>query len=207
MKDDPGYDVISFWAKGGVQRDMSPRGVLMPSPVTVGDSACGMALAMGICAAMCRKPTTGEGSYVSTSLLSAALYLNNDCFIESQYGDIYPRAHNTSRRALMNTYQCKDGEWVSILTVSFDKAFASMTSDEAIARLKPVDIGLCKVQSTLDTMEDEQVLANKFIVDILQRTASISGCPRPPRGSPTARSTSLWLRCRAPSWAQTPARF
>ena len=107
----------------------------------------------------------------------------------------------------MNPYQYKDGEWVSILTVSFDKAFASMTSDKSIARLKPVDIGLCKVQSTLDTIEDEQVLANKFIVDILQRTASISGCPRPPRGSPTAQSTSLWLRCRAPSWAQTPARF
>lgn len=219
-KDDPGYDVISFWAKGGLQRDMSPRGVLMPSPVTVGDTATGIALVGGICAALYGKKMTGEGTYVSSSLLSAALFLNNDCYIETQYGDIYPRSHETSRRAMMNTYRCKDGEWVSILSVSFDRdfnnllkalgredlvgdprwtciedtmyekapelikifdeAFAKMTRDEAIERLKPIDIGLCAVQSTKDTMTDPQVLANQFIVEYETLEGKKVFVPTPP---------------------------
>lgn len=219
-KDDPGYDVISFWARGGLQRDMSPRGTVMPAPVTVGDTATGLSLALGICAALYRKSITGEGSCVHASLLASALFLNNDCFIETQYGDIYPRAHETSRRALMNTYTCKDGEAVSILTTNFerdfdnilkalgredlvgdprwqkiedtmyekapeligifDEAFAGMTSDEAMERLRPCDIGLEKLRSTLDTMDDPQVIANKLFVEYTTADGKLLKVPTPP---------------------------
>lgn len=220
MKDDPGYDVICFWARAGLQRDMSPAEMLMPTPVSVGDTATGISLTAAVCAALYNKKVTGEGTYVTSSILSTGIFLNNDCFMEAQFGSRFPKSHSTARRALMNSYRCKDGEWLSILTIKFDRdfnnllravgredligdprwtciedtmeehapeliailddAFSKMTRDEAIARIRPIDIGLSPVMSTLDTIDDAQVQANRFVLDYTYETGEHTWVPAIP---------------------------
>ncbi len=55
----------------------------------------------------------------------------------------------------------KAPELVEIL----DEAFAKMTSDEAVAALKGADIAVGKCISSLEAMEDPQVVANNYVFD------------------------------------------
>ncbi len=119
--DHPGYDCVAFWARGGLLRDASEPGTLIVPPVAVGDIATGQALAGGICAALFQRERTGKGDKVFTSLLAEAVYLNHDAIVQTQYGDEYPKSRKNPRRSLMNTYQCKDGEWLSMAVFDFER--------------------------------------------------------------------------------------
>ena len=70
----------------------------------------------------------------------------------------------------------KAPELIAIL----DEAFSKMTRDEAIERLRPVDIGLNAVQSTMDTITDPQVEANKFVVQYTTLEGKKLYVPTPP---------------------------
>lgn len=121
--DRPGYGPIAFWAKGGMLRDFAEKGSLLVPPIAVGDIAAGQALAGGVCAALYQREKTGRGEKISTSLLAQAAYLNHDAIIQTQYGDEYPKSRLEPRRALINSYQCSDGEWIVVTCVDFDKYF------------------------------------------------------------------------------------
>jgi len=122
----PGHDTVSFWARGGVLLDFAERGTVLPPPISVGDSATGQALLSGILAALYHREKTGKGMKVWTSLFSEAIYLNNDCFVELQYGGQYPKSRIEPMRSLLNTYKCSDGKWIVLLTVNFEKDFDNM---------------------------------------------------------------------------------
>jgi len=122
-----GYDPVAFWAKGGMLRDIAEKGSLVVPPIAVGDIASGLSLFGGICAALYGRKQTGKGCHVYTSLLAQAVYLNHDALIETQYGEEYPKSRLEPRRALLNTYQCSDGNWITLtITASFDKYFGSL---------------------------------------------------------------------------------
>jgi crotonobetainyl-CoA:carnitine CoA-transferase CaiB-like acyl-CoA transferase len=74
-RDQPGYDVTAFWARGGIGHTISPPELdtaLMQGIAAFGDSISGMNLAGGIAAALFGRDRTGEPSEVDVSLMSSA---------------------------------------------------------------------------------------------------------------------------------------
>ena len=60
---------------------------------------------------------------VSTSLMASGIFLNYDNIIEAQYGR-KPSSRRNPARAMLNTYPCGDGEWISInATHHWDKTW------------------------------------------------------------------------------------
>jgi len=114
---EPGYDPVAFWAKSGMLMDIAEKGSMVVPPVAVGDIAAGLALAGGVVAALYNRDKTGEGCHVFTSLYGVGAYLNHDAAIEVQYGEKYPKTRKAPRRALLNTYRCKNEKWITITIV------------------------------------------------------------------------------------------
>lgn len=126
-RDLPGYDTNAFWSEGGLLRDLAEEGTILVPPAAVGDIATGLSLTGGIMAAMYNREKTGEGCNVFTSLLAQAVYLNHDALVEVQYGETYPKTRKAPRRAMLNTYQCSDGGWLTIaITVDFERYFPAL---------------------------------------------------------------------------------
>lgn len=115
MKADPGFDVTCFWAHGGIMADISQKGkAIINAPIAIGDVSTGQGLAAGICAALYNRERTGQGTCITTSLLGQSLWLNFDAIIESQYGEKFPKSRKSPMRAVLNTYQCGDGKWITL---------------------------------------------------------------------------------------------
>ena len=124
---DAGYDTVAFWGRSGMMQDIAEKGSLVVPPIAVGDISTGMTLFGGICAALYQRAMTGKGCHVYTSLLSQGIYLNHDAIIELQYGAEYPKSRRSPRRALLNTYRCRDGKWIAIsLPGEFDRYFSPL---------------------------------------------------------------------------------
>lgn len=114
-KDDPGFDTTCFWANSGMMLDISQKGgEIINAPIAIGDVAAGQGLAAGICAALYHREKAGKGCNITTSLLGEAVFLNFDAIIESQHGQEFPKSRTSPMRALLNTYQCGDGEWITV---------------------------------------------------------------------------------------------
>ncbi len=67
---------------------LSADGVPQRLEVPFADYAAGMGLAMAICAALVRRNQTGQGQYISTSLLRAALQLQNRVVMREPVSDV-----------------------------------------------------------------------------------------------------------------------
>lgn len=147
--DFPGYDPVAFWAHSGMLRDYAEPGSLLVPPVAVGDLATGQALAGGVCAALFHRERTGESERVFTSLLAEAAYLNHDAVVECQYGEQFPKSRKKPRRALLNTYQCKDGKWITLAVLDkFEQYFFPML--KALGREDLVeDARWCRIEDTM----------------------------------------------------------
>lgn len=122
-RDDRGYDVIGFWAMGGILHTIQEKdGALPVLPGGMGDTSTGRSLALGIINALYHRERTGEAMHVSTSLVAEGIFDNQDAIIESQYGEAYPKSRKSPRHSLLNTYRCKDG-WVILITLDFERDF------------------------------------------------------------------------------------
>ena len=147
----PGYDPVAFWSKGGLLKDIAEKGSIVVPPIAIGDITAGMGLFGGICAALYGRKMTGEGCHVFTSLLAHAAYLNHDAMIETQYGEEYPKSRLEPRRSMLNTYQCKDGKWITMtIADKFDKYFNPLLKVLGREDL----VGNPKWQKIEDTMYD-----------------------------------------------------
>ena len=70
--DKPGYDGVSYWARGGIATVLTEDGdELVRSRPAFGDLLGGMTIAGGIAAALYKRATTGKGSVVDVSLARA----------------------------------------------------------------------------------------------------------------------------------------
>lgn len=122
-RDDPGYDVIGFWAMGGILHTIQERnGDMAVLPGGIGDTSAGRSLALGVINALYHRERTGEAMHVSTSLVAEGVFDNQDAIIECQYGEEYPKSRKAPRHSLLDTYRCKDG-WVILITLNFEKDF------------------------------------------------------------------------------------
>lgn len=114
QKDDAGFDATGWWAKSGMLVDIAQPDSIINIPYAVGDFSAGHSLALGICAALYKKALTGKGTKVETSLMASGIFLNYHAIIESQYGLELPASRKKPERSMLNTYQCGDGEWISM---------------------------------------------------------------------------------------------
>lgn len=118
----PGFDLTAFFARSGimidaVEKDTKPMSTL----VAVGDHATGVSLAAGVNAALVKQCRTGVGEKVVSGLYQNSLYLSSSHIAASSFGLEYPVSHATAVSPIVNSYKCKDGEWILLAGTSYDK--------------------------------------------------------------------------------------
>lgn len=118
--DKGGYDMTSFWARGGSGQGATPAEAERLSPMPAGaygDNLGGMTLAGGIAAALYARATTGETSVVDVSLLGVGAWATQFTVnLALMAGGAPPRPpvpkHGSARNPLVGNYKTSDGRWV-----------------------------------------------------------------------------------------------
>lgn len=127
--DRPGYDGVSYWARGGVGDALTPGDgePVRPRPA-FGDVLGGMAIAGGIAAALYKRTTTGLGSVVDVSLLGLAAWNLGPDITASALMDGAPLpvfTHDDLPNPLVGTYRTRDGRWVTLMMLQSSRFFPS----------------------------------------------------------------------------------
>jgi crotonobetainyl-CoA:carnitine CoA-transferase CaiB-like acyl-CoA transferase len=129
--DKGGYDGCSFWARGAVANRLSPPG---EQPITqrpaFGDFISGMFTAGGIAAALFHRERTGEGCEVDVSLLASACWvMSPDIVAAMTYGfELPPAMRGMVPNPIVNTYECKDGKYVTLMMLQFERFWAQFAN-------------------------------------------------------------------------------
>jgi crotonobetainyl-CoA:carnitine CoA-transferase CaiB-like acyl-CoA transferase len=122
----PGFDITSYWARSGLLSMTRDAGAPPTWPVAgSGDNATAVGLYAAIVTALYRRERTGQGSYVTTSLLaegvwSASVSIQAALCEAKFYG---PHDRKNPANAALNVYRASDGTWF-VLIVTPDKAAA-----------------------------------------------------------------------------------
>ena len=125
--DRPGFDVTSYWSRGGFFAQLGEPDAEPISPTTgFGDNPTSVALAMGILAALYRKKQTGLGDKVSASLYHTAIWTNSLELCAANYIDTPKKSRKSPQQAVSNPYKCADDKWITLCIVNFDKEWASL---------------------------------------------------------------------------------
>jgi crotonobetainyl-CoA:carnitine CoA-transferase CaiB-like acyl-CoA transferase len=113
--DDRSYDHGAFWSYAGVGTMFAQRDGETPVAAGgFGDRAAGSMLAGAICAALYQVARTGVGSYVTTSLVHAGLWLAaSDLSDElAAPGRTRPRLRHEAPIPTLNCFRTADGGWL-----------------------------------------------------------------------------------------------
>ena len=123
-KDDPGFDVTCYMARGGVFGTTVNRGDSPMIPTNgYGDLQASMFLAAGICAAIVGRTTTGEGDYVTCALQHAGVFTLMTGMISAQYGNPYPKSRLEVICPFNNVYMTGDGKYVAMCDPEYDRDY------------------------------------------------------------------------------------
>src|SRR6476646_1319444 len=119
----PGFDITSYWARSGLLSMTRDAGAPPTLPVAgSGDNATAVGLYSAIVTALYRRERTGEGSYVTTSLLAEGIWSASvsiqAALSEAKFFGLHDR-HNPATAAL-NVYRSADDTWF-VLIVTPDK--------------------------------------------------------------------------------------
>ena len=118
----PGYDVVSFWARGGSLIDLPPEGnPPITTPYGIGDHTTGLALALGVLAAITKSKNTGFGEKIVVSLYGTSVFVNSLMVIGTQFGDVHPKSRYTPGNPFTNSYKCRDGEWITLTILDYER--------------------------------------------------------------------------------------
>ncbi|MDI3561893.1 CaiB/BaiF CoA-transferase family protein [Bradyrhizobium sp. Arg816] len=125
----PGFDITSYWARSGLLSLTRDAGAPPTLPVSgSGDHATAVSLYSAIVTALYRRERTGQGSYVTTSLLASGVWA---CGVSVQAAlcdaQFYPLHDRKSPpNAIFNVYQAADETWfLIVLTPDHWPAFAT----------------------------------------------------------------------------------
>ncbi len=85
-----GSDLVAQAHSGimAIEGKTSPTGIPQRLEIPISDYAAGLAAAMAVCAALLLRAQTGEGQYISTSLLRAALHIQNRVVMREPVSDV-----------------------------------------------------------------------------------------------------------------------
>ena len=110
----PGFDLTAYWARSGLLYLARDEGAPPTWPVSgSGDNATAVAIYSAIVTALYRRERTGEGSYVSTSLLAAGVWATSVMVGGALANAKQPPMHDRSlpANAGANIYRSADGTW------------------------------------------------------------------------------------------------
>lgn len=123
-KDDPGFDVTCYMARGGVFGTTVNRGDSPMIPTNgYGDMQASMFLAAGLCAAVIGREKTGVGEYVTCALQHAAVYTLIVGMISAQYGNPYPKSRLEVIFPFNNVYMTGDGKYIAMCDPEYDRDY------------------------------------------------------------------------------------
>ena len=119
----PGFDITSYWARSGLLSMTRDAGAPPTWPVAgSGDNATAVGLYSAIVTALYRRERTGEGSYVTTSLLAEGVWAASvsiqAALCEATFYGLHDRKHPAN--AALNVYRAADDTWF-VLMVMPDK--------------------------------------------------------------------------------------
>src|ERR1700683_2573103 len=122
----PGFDITSYWARSGLLSMTRDAGAPPTWPVAgSGDNATAVGLYSGIVMALYRRERTGQGSYVTTSLLAEGVWSASvsiqAALCEAKFFGLHDRKHPAN--AALNVYRSADDTWF-VLIVTPDKLAA-----------------------------------------------------------------------------------
>src|SRR5882672_3417931 len=119
----PGFDITSYWARSGLLSMTRDAGAPPTWPVAgSGDNATAVGLYSAIVTALYRRERTGQGSYVTTSLLAQGVW-SASVSIQAALCDakfFAPHDRKNPANAALNVYRASDGTWF-VLIVTPDK--------------------------------------------------------------------------------------
>lgn len=124
LKDRPGFDFTSYYARGGMLGTLYEKGTSPLNPVpSFGDNQVAMNMAGGILAALYKRQATGVGDKVTVSLYQSAIFALNLVITSAQYGFKYPISKKQVINPLLNTYRTKDDRWIQLCCPEYDRNF------------------------------------------------------------------------------------
>ena len=112
----PGFDSNAWWARSGLMDAVRPEASAPParSVAGMGDHPSAMAFFGAIVTALYRRERTGEGAWVTSSLLANGVWSNGFLVQAKLCGASFtPRPpRHAAPNALINHYLCRDGRWI-----------------------------------------------------------------------------------------------
>ena len=119
----PGFDVTAYWARSGLLSMTRDAGAPPTWPVAgSGDNATAVGLYSAIVTALYRRERTGEGAYVTTSLLAEGVWSASvsiqAALCDAKFFGLHDRTHPAN--AALNVYHASDDTWF-LLIVTPDK--------------------------------------------------------------------------------------
>ena len=133
--DTPAFDYTAFWARTGLMDQFhdvgAPPAFQRPG---VGDHSAGLALALGIVAALRTRDAEGRGQIIDVSLQNIGYYIGGNDFSGTlASGQSTPRHDRREpRNPLWNQYRCKDDRWLFLVMIESDRYWPQFT--EAMGR-------------------------------------------------------------------------
>jgi crotonobetainyl-CoA:carnitine CoA-transferase CaiB-like acyl-CoA transferase len=122
--DKPGFDATAWWARSGLMHLVRAGEAATParSLPGMGDHPSAMATYGAIVTALYRRERTGQGGYVSSSLLANGLWANGCALQAALCGDrVVPQPpREAAQNALRVHYRCRDGRWL-LLSIASDE--------------------------------------------------------------------------------------
>src|SRR6185436_5658301 len=115
----PGFDITSYWARSSLLAQTRDAGSPPTWPVSgSGDHATAVGLFSAIVMGLYRRERTGNGSYVTTSLLAegvwAAGIMNQAALVDAKFFPLHDRLKPPN--PIQNVYQSSDGVWFVLVT-------------------------------------------------------------------------------------------
>lgn len=124
MKDAAGFDMTTYMSRGGVLATTMNKGSSpMLPPSGFGDFQVSFVLAAGILAAIYQRDQTGQGDYVTASLLHSGVFMLNQAMVAAQYGNEYPKDRRSVINPFNNTYFGSDGGLMALCVAEYDRDF------------------------------------------------------------------------------------
>jgi crotonobetainyl-CoA:carnitine CoA-transferase CaiB-like acyl-CoA transferase len=172
----PGFDVISFWGRGGFlgffgEPDAPP---VSPHPAG-GDMISGTFLAGGILAALIGREKTGRGEKVSASLYHSALWAAGMHNLACNYWENPKKSHFTPHAPLINSFKTRDEKWFSLAIMEHERFWPKVC--KCIDRLdlaENPDYAILK-NASKSTKEITEILDAAFITKTMAEWKDILG--------------------------------
>jgi crotonobetainyl-CoA:carnitine CoA-transferase CaiB-like acyl-CoA transferase len=160
----PGFDVASFWSRVGARISWVEKGSFpLRAAGGYGDMVTGLLLFAGMTTALIGREKTGKGTFISNSLYGTSMWVNAQSIMCAQapYNHEFPEDVDRPGSPVVNDYICKDGEWLALVGIGYEKNFPRYC--RALGIEDEIDDPRCK---------NEKVLADSdHIYDLTKKVA------------------------------------